>query len=217
MDRCRDERAGFGHEKGIAYPEPVTHGATARLFVAVDPPEEVCRRLAEWARAAVREASASAREQAAPRVLDPELLHVTLCFLGSRPVGEIEPIGEQLAACGVPVGELSVGAPLWLPPRRPRALAVEIHDEEEKLARLQADVVKALGDLLPDAQETTSSKRRFRAHITVARMSRGVAPRKRALPPTPALSFVPTELILYRSWLSPDGASYEALARHPVG
>jgi hypothetical protein len=48
-------------------------------------------------------------------------------------------------------------------------------------------------------------------------MRSGTVPRERTLPPTPALSFVPSELILYRSWLSPDGASYEAIATHPIG
>jgi hypothetical protein len=48
-------------------------------------------------------------------------------------------------------------------------------------------------------------------------MTPHAAPRERALPATPQLSFVPRELVLYRSWLSPNGASYEALAAHPIG
>jgi RNA 2',3'-cyclic 3'-phosphodiesterase len=181
--------------------------------VAVDPPEEVCRRLAEWA----REAARGARGGLALRVLDPELLHVTLCFLGNRPASEMDLLGDQLAACGGEAGELSVGAPLWLPPRRPRALAVELHDEHHRLARLQANVAEALTEAEPDGHEQPGAKRRFRPHVTVARMGRGDAPRERALPATPALSFVPTELVLYRSWLSPQGASYEAVAAHPIG
>jgi len=207
--------------RGIAYPESVTRGSsTARLFVAVDPPGEVRRRLAEWARGAVREASYGAREGTSPRVLDPELLHVTLCFLGGRPVGEIDLLAAQLGTCDGPVGELSIGAPLWLPPRRPRALAVELHDEDNELGRLRASVVAAIEEVASEAlggEERTAAKRHFRPHVTVARMGRGQAPHERALPPTPALSFVPTEMILYRSWLSPEGASYEAVASHPLG
>jgi 2'-5' RNA ligase len=115
---------------------------------------------------------------------------------------------------------LSVGAPLWLPPRRPRALAVELRDEGEMLGRLRASVVAAVQEVSPEAlggEERTGAKRHFRPHVTVARMARGHAPSKRTLPPTPALTFVPTELILYRSWLSPEGASYEAVATHPLG
>jgi hypothetical protein len=35
---------------------------------------------------------------------------------------------------------------------------------------------------------------------------------ERVLPATPGLSFTPASIVLYRSWLSPAGASYEALA-----
>lgn len=188
--------------------------------MAVDPPADVRGQLAAWARGAVREASLGAREGASLRVLDPELLHVTLCFLGGRPVGEIDLLAAQLAGCEDLVGELSVGAPLWLPPRRPRVLAVELHDEGGRLGRLRASVVAAVEEVTSEAlggDPRFAAKRHFRPHVTVARMGRGQAPHKRVLPPTPALSFVPTELILYRSWLSPEGASYEAVARHRIG
>ena len=86
---------------------------------------------------------------------------------------------------------------------------------------MRESVVAALGELSepqPAAAGRQSTKHRhFRPHITVARMRSGTVPRERTLPPTPALSFVPSELILYRSWLSPDGASYEAIATHPIG
>jgi len=210
----------------------MTRAPTARLFVAVDPPAGVCKQLVAWARGALR--AAGAHGAAAPRVLEPESLHVTLCFLGERPVGEMDALGEQLAACNGLAGELSVGAPLWLPPRHPRALAVELHDERGLLAALQAEVVAALQEVSgwrPTGGEHTPAgkgrHRRFRPHITVARLHRGATDRRsrgssigqheRALPPTPSLSFVPGELVLYRSWLSREGASYEAVASHAIG
>jgi RNA 2',3'-cyclic 3'-phosphodiesterase len=203
---------------------------TARLFVAVDPPPYVCEQLAAWARTALRETRRGPGAQA--RVLDGELLHVTLCFLGNRPTEEIDSLAALLAQCRGAAGELSVGAPLWLPPRRPRALAVELHDEQDQLVSLQRSVVAAYGE--PPAEghpdddaavrrARAAKHRRFRPHVTVARlrsgpdrMSKGSHGSEPTLPPTPALSFVPSELILYRSWLSPDGASYEPLASHPV-
>jgi 2'-5' RNA ligase len=173
--------------------------------VAVDPPTSVCLELARWGRGAVSAARASGGEL---RLLEHELLHVTLCFLGERPVGEIEAIGQAVAACAAPVGELSLGAPLWLPPRRPRTLAVELHDDERgALQALRDEVVQALAGVCDFEPE----RRRFRPHITVARMRAQNAPRDRALPATPALSFVPRALVLYRSWLSRSAASYEAL------
>jgi 2'-5' RNA ligase len=190
----------------------MTRDATARLFVAVDPPPDVRAQLAAWARGA----TGQRRERGvkAPlRLLDPELLHVTLCFLGARPVAEIAALGQALAQCAEPVGEVSIGAPLWLPPRRPRALAVELHDSSGGLARLHAALALAFET---DGAGATHAKR-FRPHVTLARMREGAVGRagsdSRQLAPTPPLAFTPTELVLYRSWLAPEGASYEPLAR----
>src|SRR5689334_16654646 len=110
----------------------MTRGATARLFVAVDPPADVCEELQAWTRDALarRTRARGGGASGEARVLEPEALHLTLCFLGGRPVAEIETIGDVLAGCGTTVGELEVGAPLWLPPRRPRLLAVEVHDRD---------------------------------------------------------------------------------------
>jgi 2'-5' RNA ligase len=182
----------------------------------------VREQLVAWARTALREANRRSGDSP-PRILDAELLHVTLCFLGARRADEIDAIAAQLAACAGPAGELSLGAPLWLPPRRPRALAVELHDDQSRLASLQKAVAAAMeehGDspLASKGRPAAPTRHRdFRPHITVARMRSGTAPRERTLPPTPALSFVPTELVLYRSWLSPDGASYEPVSTHPIG
>jgi 2'-5' RNA ligase len=194
----------------------MTRGATARLFVAVDPPASVREELLTWARAAVARLALrrGANALADVRLLEPEALHLTLCFLGGRPVGEIEEIGSVLSSCAERVGELSLGAPLWLPPRRPRALAVEVHDPDEGLARLHGTVSKALAD----ATGWQAERRRFKAHITLARMRGRAAPwrssqgQEPALPATPPMSFTPASIVLYRSWLSPAGASYQALA-----
>ncbi len=189
-------------------------GATARLFAAVDPPAEVARELTRWARSAGR-ASRDGREPAL-RVLDPDSLHVTLLFLGERPAEEIGALSEALseAAQGARECELGTGAPLWLPPRRPRALAVEIHDPGGELAAFQRELSRGLcAAMEPPAVQPP---RRFRAHVTVAR-SRAAPRRRPELPPTPPLSFRIAEAVLYRSHLEPSGARYEALARAPLG
>lgn len=190
--------------------------ATARLFVAIDPPADVCEQLAAWATGAVRDLGLRRGSSAPVRVLEPESLHVTLCFLGERPVGEIDAIAGALDECAAPVGELWIGAPLWLPPRRPRALAVEVHEPDgadpgESLAALHGGLCGALARACGFREE----RRRFRAHVTLARLrhdrNRGSG-LERSLPATPPLSFTPATVVLYRSWLSPAGASYEALA-----
>jgi RNA 2',3'-cyclic 3'-phosphodiesterase len=187
----------------------------------VDPPLGVREQLADWARASLRGLGARAEARVSLRVLDPELLHVTLCFLGSRPLAELAAIGEALASCSGAVAGLSLGAPLWLPPRRPRTLAVEVHDDPQGgLHALQAQLTVALARACGFREE----RRRFRPHVTVARMREHPerhgrerrAERERALPATPALAFAAEELVLYRSWLSPDGAGYEPLLTHTL-
>jgi len=178
----------------------VSGDAGVRLFVAVDLPGEARRRLTDWAR--------SARHgRPALRLLEAEQLHLTLSFLGPRAPWEMRVIAAALVACSEPVGVLELGAPLWLPPRRPRALAVEVHDRSGGLARLQTEVLAAIGAAIDSPPE----RRPFRPHVTVARMRAGMAPSERTLGPTPALGFSAERVTLYRSWLSPDGASYEAI------
>jgi RNA 2',3'-cyclic 3'-phosphodiesterase len=191
----------------------MSRGAVARLFVAVDPPPQACEQLAAWARGASAGLGLRAGRGGRPplRLLAPETLHLTLCFLGSRPVAEIEAISGALSSCAAAVGELRGGGPVWLPPRRPRALAVEIHDDSGELTALQADVGRAIAAVSGWEPE----RRRFRAHITLARIgARAVtrsSPDESSLPATPPLRFTPAALILYRSWLSRAGASYEPL------
>ncbi len=243
---------GDRHLGWVLHNPTMTRGAEARLFVAIDLPAAVRAELARWARSAassVRAASRAASDPGAPpprgaragrppaarrstaggrlRLLEPDALHVTLCFLGSRPAGEIGAVGEAVTAgCAEapPIGELAVGAPLWLPPRRPRALAVELHDDADgALEELHGAVAAALAgfhalDRAPrtGGQGAAPRGRRFRPHVTVARLSAADAPRLRGLPATPPLSFVPESVTLFRSWLTPTEAVYEGLITHAL-
>lgn len=173
--------------------------------MAVDPPAWVCDELIEWARGVVVSARAGGSARRSLRLLGAGSLHLTLCFLGSRPVAEIEALSAVLSGCAEPACELSLGVPLWLPPRRPHALAVEVHDRDGELARLQA----RLSESLASVSAWRAERRRFRPHITLAR-GRGPL-RELALAATPRLEFVPEAIVLYRSWLESDGARYEAL------
>jgi RNA 2',3'-cyclic 3'-phosphodiesterase len=186
----------------------MARGATARLFAALDLPAEVREQLARWARAIAAEPG----PLPALRVLEPQSLHLTLCFLGSRPVAEIDALAVALERCAQPLGELAVGAPLLLPPRRPRSLAVAIGDPVGTLESLHGCLLVALSE----ASGWEPDRRRLRPHVTVARMRSGAGGGVGApvLPvPTPQLTFTPHALALYRSWLEPAGARYEEIAR----
>jgi 2'-5' RNA ligase len=149
-------------------------------------------------------------------VLEAELLHLTVSFLGSRPVEQIEPLGALVEGCAQPpMGDASIGAPVWLPTRRPNVLAVEVHDDSGALARLHETVhadLDAAGLASAPPPRGQRHRHAFRPHVTVARLRQGAAPADRVLAPTPQRTFTPPRLVLYRSWLSPDGARYEEIA-----
>lgn len=138
--------------------------------MAVDVPAEVRESLAAWAREATTQGGAV-------RVLSPSLLHLTLAFLGERPSREIDLIADLALGCAQPAASLSLAGPVWLPPRRPRALAVEIADPTGALHDLQRSVVQAL---VAGAGHELEG-RRFRPHLTVARRGSGPAGRGLAM------------------------------------
>jgi 2'-5' RNA ligase len=171
--------------------------------VALALPDAVRAALVDWRRGPLA-------LQDGLRPVAPEGLHVTLCFLGARPVGEIEAVAGHLrAAAGAGrAPALAVGEPRWLPPRRPRVLAVEL-EEDGELSALQA----RLGEALAGAGLWKPEKRPFLAHVTVARVRTGARVPATALAPPEPLAFAGEEVVLYRSRLARTGASYEALAR----
>lgn len=173
-----------------------------RLFVALELPSAAVDALAEWARAAARDGL-----RAVPR----ESLHVTLAFLGERPDDEAPAIAAALPA-DPPRVELALGDPAWLPPRRPRVLAIDLHDGDGACSRVQADVGASLAGLGVFAPE----KRAFRPHVTVGRVRRGAHVDKRLPGISDHMTFAAAALTLYRSRLGPKGASYEAIARIPL-
>ena len=175
-----------------------------RLFVAVELPATVRTELCQWARHAVP-------ARAGVRRLDAEQLHLTLCFLGSRQAAEVDPVGAVLERCAAPLRKLTLGAPVWLPRRRPRALAVEVNDESGELEALHRSLVAALAAEIGWEPE----RRSLRAHVTVARLGPNVGAEEvgRELPPTPMAAFEPSALTLYRSRLEPTGARYQALVQ----
>jgi len=199
---------------------------TARLFLAVDPPASVRAELGRWARSALEPGEAPVGRERAGRTpadgirrVGVDALHITVCFLGDQSLDVVEEIGEliadaviDLASAGLTAGPLAVGAPIWLPPRRPRALALEVHDESGGLGALYDDLRVKLGSAIGWEPE----RRRFRPHITVARL-RSWAPPPACVDPTPQVVFEPDSIALYRSRLEPDGAVYQPLVRVRLG
>lgn len=174
---------------------------TRRLFVALDPPRAVCDEVAAWG----RQVAGPVRGM---RAVPAANCHITLAFIGEASESEAAIIGAAVERSAVPVSGLSLGAPVLLPRRRPRALALEVHDNHGELRECHE---RLAGNLADDIGWQPA--RRFRPHLTAARLSRGVDPALHPFPVSPAVEFSGEAVTLYRSRLLPEGASYEALVR----
>jgi len=180
----------------------------ARLFVALDLPPGAREALVGW-----RDRALASIPGLRPVAL--QALHVTLCFLGWRLADEVQAIGEEClrASRSFSPTELTFDRATWLPARRPHVLAVRLDDGTGTLARLHASLSAALSGGGWYAPEP----RPFLAHVTVARVTRGVRVRASELEAVPRLEFTAAEVTLYRSHLGSGGARYEALRTIPLG
>ena len=172
-----------------------------RLFCALRLAEQTTERLVAWQ----REAFADVRDV---RVLSRGHLHVTLAFLGHRPVEEVEAIAGALR-------ETAAGA-------EPPALSVEryretrsvgmlaLADEKGRAAALAVDLHGRLEALGVYERE----RREWLPHVTVLRFRK----RPRLNPPLPELGrFAPSDAAVYLSRLRSSGAEYEVLESAALG
>ena len=181
----------------------------ARLFVALDLPDDLREGIVAWGR----------EELADPalRPVAPESLHVTLAFLGHRPEEEIEAIAAVVRE--------RVGPAPW----------VELFDAEQRPPRGRARLY-ALPALSPGAEALQAGvaqglaeggfyeheKRPFWPHVTVARVRpEGRGSRRPAVVESPpgklpegmSEARICRRMTLYRSELQPTGARYVPLAQ----
>jgi RNA 2',3'-cyclic 3'-phosphodiesterase len=172
----------------------------ARLFVAIDLPQDAREELVAW--------RARALDHPDLRLVAPEALHVTLVFLGHLVEAEIPRIAETLPrdAAAPCLRALGVKA---VPPRQPRLFALDLADEDGRAAAIQSqasDSLEQLGLYEPE-------KRPFWAHVTLARVRKGGRVRRLDVPDPPAGEWWGEAVTLYRSRLSRAGAYYEPLER----
>lgn len=181
----------------------------ARLFVALDLPEEVRGGIERW--------SAEALTDPALRRVAPGSLHVTLAFLGFRPEKQIEEIAAVVRESAGPAPWIELGDPEQRPPRgkaRLFALPALSPGTEVLQAGLQENLVAA--------RLYEPEKRPFWPHVTLARVrpeGRGsrrprlVEKAPGGLPTSLKEPFLGVRTTLYRSELQPQGARYTPLAQ----
>jgi 2'-5' RNA ligase len=177
-----------------------------RLFISLNPPEEVRTAISAWG----WEVEASIQ---GARPVHRNSIHLTLTFLGYRSVLERDAVMSAIGELTGPSARLRTAAPVWLPRRRPRVLAVEVSDPEGSLRAIRDQLLK----LLEEAIGWKPERPDFLPHLTAIRLGRGVEVANIELPPLPVLPFEAREVVLYRSTLEPSGARYEVLGRFVLG
>jgi 2'-5' RNA ligase len=172
-----------------------------RLFCALRLSPETVERLVAWQSTALAPVPGI-------RVVPGEHLHVTLAFLGHRPVGEVDAI----------IGALRESAAQVAPPRlalrgyrETRSVGMLTFDDEGGRAAVLADDLQARLETLGVYER---ERRRWLSHVTVLRFRQ----RPRLRPALPDMEpFVSSDAAAYLSRLRPGGAHYEVLESVRVG
>jgi RNA 2',3'-cyclic 3'-phosphodiesterase len=169
-----------------------------RLFLGFRLPPDTVERLAVWQQ----------RELSGGRIVPPENLHVTLAFLGARPVAELEPIGQALRESAAAAERPALTPSRY---RETRSVGMVVADDEDgRGAAIAGDLFGRLERLGVYERE----QRPWLPHITVLRFRE----RPRLDPPLPDLGSVRlSEAAVYHSVLRPSGAQYEVLESVALG
>ncbi|HEX8752070.1 MAG TPA: RNA 2',3'-cyclic phosphodiesterase [Solirubrobacterales bacterium] len=180
-----------------------------RLFVALDLPDEVRESIEAW--------GSTQLADPALRPVPRDNLHITLAFLGWRPLKEVDRLSELVGESVGPAPLVELRDPEPRPPRgRPRLFALPAVSPGTELlqAGLQARLV--------DGGFYEPEKRPYWPHVTVARVRPEARGSKRParveevpgkLSPGLSKAFLGVRLTLYRSELLPSGARYVPLAQ----
>jgi RNA 2',3'-cyclic 3'-phosphodiesterase len=181
----------------VNLPASVEGRERARLFCALRLPDDALDPLCTWQ-----------ADNLAGRLVVREHLHITLAFLGHRPVGELDGI---LAA----MRDAAAGArPMRLEPvgyRETRSVGMLVlSDEGGSAAALAGDLHARLEHLGVYERES----RPWLPHLTVLRFRR----RPRLRPPLPEVGpFSPSDAAVYHSVLRSSGAQYVVVESFALG
>jgi len=182
----------------VSLPASVAGRERARLFCAIRLPGEALDALSDWQAGHIHGGRAVPRDH----------LHVTLAFLGHRPVDELESIIDALREAAGGAGEIRLTPSRY---RETRSVGMLVLEDGGGRAAVLADDVQ---DRLERLGVYHREGRPWLPHLTVARWRE--RPRRRLEPP-PVGTFVPSDAAAYLSRLHPDGARYEVLESVALG
>jgi RNA 2',3'-cyclic 3'-phosphodiesterase len=169
-----------------------------RLFCALRLPDDVLDALCVW----------SERHLSRGRIVRRGNLHVTLAFLGQRPVGEVPAVTTALQAAVVGARDLRFAVRGY---RETRSVGMVTLDDAGNRAR---DLAERLFSELEAIGVYRREARPWLPHVTVLRFR----DRPRLEPPLPDLGELsPSDAAVYLSRLRSDGAQYEVLEAVALG
>jgi 2'-5' RNA ligase len=187
-------------------------GENIRAFLAIDPPGEVLRSIADIQGVLKRNIRGSISW------VRPEGIHLTLKFFGNIGREDLPSIAEIVtvhAAATPPLNLHVQGLGVFPGPRRPRVLWIGMGGDTERLIALQKTIDQGL-----EACGFRKEERPFQAHLTLARIKspQGLAGIERMLAERGsevAGAFEARSLTLFKSDLTPKGAIYTVLGNFP--
>jgi RNA 2',3'-cyclic 3'-phosphodiesterase len=175
-----------------------------RLFLAIPIPSDLAQRIATLA----RERLARSASSGGLRLMHPDDLHVTLCFLGETPETRLSAIAPALEKVRCPEFPVKTGS-----------FGVFVHAGAVYLAVDLSRSLLLLKQSIDDQLERCGIPREdrpYHPHITVARISGARSRRAAAIrlePNCPPLHFPAVAFNLYQTLPSPSGARSQAVVR----
>jgi 2'-5' RNA ligase len=181
----------------VNLPASVEGRERARLFCALRLPDDTLDSLCAWQ-----------ADHLAGRVVVREHLHITLAFLGHRPVGEFDGIVTATRDAAASAGAMRL-APLRYRETRSVGMLV-LSDEGGSATALAEDLHARLEDLGVYEREN----RPWLPHLTVLRFRR----RPGLRPPLPEVGPIsPSDAAVYHSVLRSSGAQYVVVESFALG
>ena len=185
-----------------------------RAFLAIDPPEDILQAMSRLQEKLKREIGGRISWT------KPQGQHLTLKFFGDISTEDVKNICSAVqnrVASGQSLNLKIEKLGVFPDARRPRVIWCGVYGDAEKLSILQKQLDSDFAGIGFPMED-----RPFRAHLTLGRIkdSHGLTGISEALTKNSAFAageFNCTELILFQSKLSPQGATYTKLAEFALG
>ena len=182
----------------MKFPASLEGRERARLFCALRLPDSALAGLSEWQAAHIRDGRPVSRDH----------LHLTLAFLGHRPVAELAAITGALHDAAAAADTIRLMPERY---RETRSVGMLVLSDVGGAATRLAD---ALFDRLERLGVYEREQRPWLPHVTVVRFRRPL----RLRPPLPGLGEIsPSDAAVYHSVLRSSGAQYVVVESFALG